>query len=71
MKVMKLLFKNKVNSSYEYLSCLSVIIDLPPISSPEVHHHEQISNELSPPSPVARLLLQEHLRQHTLRCPPH
>jgi hypothetical protein len=45
--------------------------DLPPISSPEVHHHEQISNELSPPSPVARLLLQEHLRQHTLRCPPH
>jgi hypothetical protein len=46
-------------------------IDLPPISSPEVHHHEQILSEPSPPSPVGRLLLQEHLRQHTLRCPPH
>jgi hypothetical protein len=46
------------------------LIDLPPISSPEVHHHEQISSESSPPSPVTRLL-QEHLRQHTLRCPPH
>ncbi len=47
-----------------------VKIDLPPISSPEVHHHEQIISESSPPLPVARLL-QEHLRQHTLRYPPH
>ncbi|CAF4864410.1 unnamed protein product, partial [Rotaria magnacalcarata] len=34
--------------------------DLPPISSPEVHHHEQISSE--PSSTVARLL-QGHLIQ--------
>ncbi|CAF0879838.1 unnamed protein product [Adineta steineri] len=44
--------------------------DLPPITSPEVHHHEQISNESSPPSTVTHLL-QEHLIQHTLRYSPH
>ncbi|CAF0952154.1 unnamed protein product [Rotaria sordida] len=44
--------------------------DLPPISSPEVHHHEQISNESSPPSTVARLL-QEHLIQRSLRYTQH
>ncbi|CAF2092410.1 unnamed protein product [Rotaria magnacalcarata] len=42
--------------------------DLPPISSPEVHHHEQISSE--PSSTVARLL-QGHLIQRTLRYTPH
>lgn len=42
-------------------------LDLPPISSPEVHHHEQISSESSS---VTRLI-QEHLRQQTRRCPPH
>ncbi|CAF1405244.1 unnamed protein product [Adineta ricciae] len=43
--------------------------DLPHISSPEVHHHEQISSEPSPPSAVAQFL-QEHLLQRSLRYPP-
>ena len=49
---------------------LSFDLDLPPISSPEVHHHEQISSELSPPSPITRIR-QEPFRQHPRRCPPH
>ncbi|CAF4522408.1 unnamed protein product [Rotaria sp. Silwood2] len=44
--------------------------DLPSISSPDVHHHEQISSESSAPSTVARLL-QEHLMQRTLRYTQH
>ncbi|UJR08946.1 hypothetical protein I4U23_013198 [Adineta vaga] len=44
--------------------------DLPPISSPEVHHHEQICSDGSSPSTVAHLL-QEHLIQRNLRYSPH
>jgi hypothetical protein len=67
------LYKNKVFYliiSFHFIIEIFFSIDLPPISSPEVHHHEQISSVSSPPSPVARLL-QEHLRQHTLRYSPH
>ncbi|CAM4922207.1 unnamed protein product [Rotaria socialis] len=54
--------------------------DLPPISSPDVHHHEQISSTSSPPQtlisnlvvrspPTVAQLLQEHLIQRTVRYP--
>jgi hypothetical protein len=52
-------------------------LDLPPISSPDVHHHEQISSESPPPQthisnlvvrspPTVAQLLQEHLIQRTM-----
>lgn len=65
----------------KYSSYRLVYIDLPPISSPDVHHHEQISSESSPPQtiisnlvvrspPTVAQLLQEHLSQRATRFPP-